>query len=182
MSDQTTVSYLFCESDRADSLDARTVLGCLIRQALSIEMLDGCIQKALADLFKDGDPDVEELQNLFIEVVKMSQSYWVVIDGLDECLRADREAILTVLRKVQRASRSPLKVFLSAREDIRMDIESIIGSYRHQAMSCDAATSDISSYVKDVLADRLARKELVVGDPTLVPDIQNALVQGAQGM
>lgn len=94
----------------------------------------------------------------------------------------ERDALLTVLNRVTASSQSSLKILFSSREDVGRDIQRTFPGCIYQTMNCPEATSDISSYIKDVLADKVEKDELVVGDPGLIQEIQDSLLRGAAGM
>ena len=178
---RNTVSFFFCQFDNAESLQARTILGCLIRQLLTLDTLSKGICNRIETLFTDAMPDAEDLGSLFDEVAGESQIHYIVIDGLDECPKADRNVVLKVLGKLV-SSKSTIKILLSSREDIGGDIQRKFKPLRHKTMACQEAAADIASYIDGVIADKIDEKELEVGDPKLILDIRDALVQGAHGM
>ncbi len=49
-------------------------------------------------------------------------------------------------------------------------------------MNRPEASSDIETFIKDEIQERVASKDMVVGDSNLLEDIQDALIRGAQGM
>jgi hypothetical protein len=49
-------------------------------------------------------------------------------------------------------------------------------------MDCEEAHADIPTYVNDIIVEKAKNSELVVGNIQLLQDIQNVLVQGANGM
>ena len=177
------VNFFFCQYNDTSSLEAATVLGSLIRQTLSIITLSEAVEKQLEKTFADSSPDIEEFRALFKMVFAgVSQPHYIVIDGLDECSKNDRDEILAVLRAVSLLSQS-IKIFLASRDDIGKEVHKTFGSScLHQTMSCPEVRNDIASYVKDVIAERLEQGKLTVGSSTLCTDIENALIKGACGM
>jgi hypothetical protein len=53
---------------------------------------------------------------------------------------------------------------------------------QHLSMGSPEALSDIITYTREVIDGRLSNGDLVVGNHQLVKEIQDVLIQGAQGM
>ncbi len=182
LSDRTAISFFFCESDHSSSLQARTILGSLIRQCVTVNTLPEDIQDHLTRLFEVTDPDPDELEPLFRSVSNMLRRHYIVLDGFDECAKVDRETILKVLQRVSSSSQSSIKIFVASRDDAGIEIRKVFKSFRYQETSCQGAQADIAFYIEKILNEKIEQEELVTNDPELVADIQDALVQGAQGM
>jgi hypothetical protein len=178
----TTISFFFCQFDNAKSLQARTILSCLIRQCLTLDTLSKGICDQLETLFTSTLPDAEELGPLFCEVAGAFQTHFIVLDGFDECPRADRDVVLRVLDKLVSSSKPTTKILLASREDIGRDIQRRFKSLQHRTMACQEASADIASYIEEVIAAKIDEEDLEVGDPKLIFDIRDTLLRGAHGM
>ena len=179
---QTSVRFFFCEYDNQTTLLARAVLGCLARQCLSEENLSNSIEAKIQALIAGTLPEAEALKNILQEIADTSGTYFIVIDGLDECSLEERQNILKILKKIALSSSSVLKIFLSSRQDVGMELERIFGSYYHRTMDCKENCADIGMYVENAIEERTSTGQLAVGDPNLLVAIRNALVDGAHGM
>ena len=140
------------------------------------------VQNRLTQLFAGPSPDAEELAPLLTDIVTESRSYFFVIDGLDELSLAERDVVFTVFKQLIASSHSSIKIFFASRDDLGVDIRKRFSALYHRAMSCPEASADITSYVEKTIEERVKNKDLAVGNPALILDIVNALVQGAQGM
>ncbi len=178
----TAVSFFFCEADHTESLIARTILGSLIRQCLSLNYLPEPVQAIIAQVFTNDEPDAEDLMQLLKSVSDIYQRQFIVIDGFDECSKADREILLDLLHRLLSSTQSSVKIFLASRDDTGRDIQRALKIDHQKMISCPEAQRDIESYVKGVLKEKIEQSELVVGDQELIISIQNALVKGAQSM
>lgn len=178
----TFISFFFCKDNQAESLQARTILGSLIRQCLTVDKLSKNVEDKLSKLFSGFLPDVEELNPLFTAVSNLSQMHYVVIDGFDACPKVDRDAVLAALHHISTSSQSSVKIYLSSREDIRKDILKVFKNCHHQTMSRREVDADIASYVEGVMQMKVEQGELTVGDPNLISEVRDALIQGADGM
>jgi hypothetical protein len=154
----------------------------LIGQCLTADTLPKTIEDRLKDLFRGTSPDAEDLEPLLHDIAATSETMIFVIDGFDECARADRIIVLKMLRRLKSSSRSRIKIFFSSREDVIGDIGRIFNTCRQVSMDCEEARADIPTYVNDIIAEKVENSELVVGNIQLIQDIQNVLVRGANGM
>lgn len=165
-----------------ESLRAKTILSSLIRQCLTVNGLRKDVEDELAKLSTGILSDTDELYPLFKLTSNSARMHFIVIDGFDECAKVDRDAVLAILRKVMLSSQSSLKIFLASREDIGKEIPKVFQSCQHQTMIRQEVDQDIATYVEGVLEKKVEQGDLTVGNPTLILDIRDALVQGARGM
>ncbi|KAH8808798.1 hypothetical protein F5884DRAFT_858319 [Xylogone sp. PMI_703] len=176
------LAYFICEHDNASSLTARTILGSLIRQCLSVDTLSKAVEDKLKILFRGTSPDAEDLEPLLKSAVATSRISIFVIDGIDECVRVDGILILKMLHRLTSSSQSIVKLFFSSRDDMVRDITRIFRSYQPIAMDCAEARTDIPMYVNGAIAEKIENGDLSVGSGQLVQDIRDALMKGANGM
>lgn len=119
---------------------------------------------------------------LLKDVLANTTTCFVLIDAIDECSKSERKVLLKVLRDIMVHCSSVVKVFLAVRPGIVEEVKKIC-EFRYQAtMSSSEADSNIITYIEDVLAKRTESGEFTVGDPNIVNEIRDALVQEANGM
>lgn len=181
LSGNALVGFFFCQHDHRESLEARTILGSLVRQFLTIETMSETMQNQLERLSTDPLFSDDELELLLKTAFDASRKYFIVIDGFDECSPQDRRFILSVLKEAS-FSQSTIKVFISSRHDSGREIEKAFDSRYSRTMDCQEVDRDIEVYIKTTIEDRRSIKELVVGDAELLQDIEEALIRGARGM
>ncbi len=141
------------------------------------------LQAQISEALADGAPEPSELAELFTTVSHMSQTHFVVVDGLDECPMDTQRALLDVLGGVPKPSQSwRLKLFVTCRDDVGTHDLSPFPSLYPLAVSRKHVDADIATYVEETLRSKIARAELFVGCPELVEDVRRALVKGADGM
>ena len=140
------------------------------------------IEDRLKELFRGTSLDAEDLEPLLHNIAAISGTMIFVIDGFDECAKADRSIVLGMLYGLMSSSRSIIKIFLSSREDVIGDIGRVFNTCRQVSMDCGEARADIPTYVNDIIAEKVENGELVVGNIQLIQDIQNVLDRGANGM
>lgn len=158
------------------------ILRSLIRQFLDATNLPSDIESSLKDLSQNPLSDTEELRSLLQKKIALARAYYIVIDALDECERSEREIVFDVLQSVIAPNVSKVKLFLASRDSINGEIKKWFPHLHHLSMGSPEALSDIMTYTREAIDGRLSNGALVVGNSQLVNEIQDALIQGSQGM
>jgi len=140
------------------------------------------VEDRLKELFKGTSLDAEDLEPLLLDISTTSGTMIFVIDGFDECARAERIIVLKMLHRLMSSSQTMIKIFLSSREDVIGDIGRVFNTCWQVSMDCEEARADVLTYVNDIIAEKVEEGELVVGDIQLIQNIRNVLVRGAKGM
>jgi hypothetical protein len=73
-------------------------------------------------------------------------------------------------------------VFLAGRESLSGELNNKLPGIERLSMESEEAKVDIGLYVKEALHDRRENRDLVVGDESLVLEIEHALTKHADGM
>ncbi|KAM3071951.1 hypothetical protein ACMFMF_007348 [Clarireedia jacksonii] len=172
------LGYFFCRHDILESLKARTVIGSLTRQLLS----------SIPDLSMVGDIlatsptlDLEAISSLLHRALPYNYNLCLVIDGLDECSSSERAMVEQELQALQ--SRSTVLLCVSS----RIEADDAVGkSYNHlvapSIISLPDDNPDIEGFISVELEHCIKSRKLEIGDPTLILEIEDALLRGAQGM
>ena len=173
------VTYFFCRYDIPKSLKARTIFGSLARQLL----------RPIPDLatvaeFLSETTSVLDFEGIFIllqRAIPPSCKAYFILDGLDECDHAERKILIQQLRRLQETFALVLCV------SFRLDPENalILSSEQFSAVriaSIPDENPDIEAFIEAELESCIESKELIIGDPTLILEIQDALLEGSQGM
>ena len=176
------IAYFSCQYDNAESLSASIILSALVRQLLDIKTLPESIETCLVKLLKIPCPEVQDLGTLLRDVLVITKCSYIFIDAIDECSKSEWEVLLEVLRDTVVSCSGVVKIFLAVRQGIAGDVGKVFKSYHLVTMGSSKADSDIKTYIKDVLAEKRDGGKLVVGNPELINEITDALVQQANGM
>ncbi len=176
------MSYFFCEQDKTESLRARTILGCIIRQQMSLESLSEALEAQLAEIHSDDRFDAARLEPLLTAVTKSCHKYYFIIDGLDECSPAERDKLLKTVQRHLSSSKVTIKLFFATRENFAQDIKANFPDYVHRTMSGPGVDADIKTYIVEVIKERIRQGTLTIQDPKLLLEIVETLVQKANGM
>ncbi|PMD45835.1 hypothetical protein L207DRAFT_453033 [Hyaloscypha variabilis F] len=178
-------AYFFCRHDIADSLKARTILGCLARQLL--QGLESVGEYGSSDL------DTDALYGELLRILPRNfRAYRIVLDGLDECDESERQELIRVLKKLQGIFN--VLVCISVRSTV--NTKWTIGPDEFKTalytttpytttiwiIEIPANNPDIGEFIDAELETRLESGRLSIGDAAIILEIRDALEVGAQGM
>lgn len=174
------VIYFFCQHDLPESLLRRVVLGSLTRQLLEH---DADAAKKLEDWELPNENEWETMRRLLKLMLPSTFKACLVIDGLDEWASSDQVRLLDDLRSLQ--DNFSLSICASVRQTPKYPL-SIDQQWNRLASVVVAPvpnnSSDIEVYIEEELETRIESGRLSIGDPTIVLEIQDKLLQGSQGM
>lgn len=173
------VAYFFCRHDNPESLKAQTVIGSLARQLLRT-IPDLAIAAELCDTTSSA-PGFDEILKLLCRALSPDYKAYFVLDGLDECDQSERDTLVQQLKKLQKKLALLLCVSFRVEPNnvLELDPARFIAA-RITSMPDD--NPDIEAFIEAELAGCLECRKLVIGDPTLILEIQDALLEGSKGM
>ncbi|KAH8728455.1 hypothetical protein GQ44DRAFT_675817, partial [Phaeosphaeriaceae sp. PMI808] len=175
----TAVAYFFCRHDIPESLKARTVLGSLARQLLR-PIPDLAMVAEVCDETSSTE-DTEKVLDLLHHALAPGHKAYFVLDGLDEYDHSERAVLTQGLQRLQKTLNLLLCVSLRVEPNSRLDlITEQFGATR--IASIPDNNPDIEAFIEGDLERCLENQKLVIGDPTLILEIQDALLKGSQGM
>lgn len=171
-----TVAYFFCRHDIPESLKARTVIGSLARQLL--RPISG-----LAEFIDGTAPALhgEELFSLLQCALPHTHKAYFILDGLDECDSAERQILIQQLRRLQKSFIMLLCVSLRVEpgNTLKLSLENFTAA---RIASIPDDNPDIAAFIDAELGNCIESKNLLIGNPTLILEIQDALLKRSQGM
>jgi len=154
----------------------------LIRQCLNVDNMSAAVESCLADIVEKDSWEAQDLQNLFQHATSDSTQHFVIIDGLDECVKVERGKILKILQKIGLSSSTSLKIFVASRDSIEQEIKQHFQRIHHVKISHLLTGMDIQIYIDGVLEEKVKNKDLIICDPSVCEEIRVSLSEGAQGM
>ncbi len=98
-SEKLPVAYFFCRHDVSKSLEARTIIG-----SLAWQLLQTTEATSVVKCFTDTGPlmlDVEGMFRLLRSAVPPRYRAYIILDGLDECDRHQRQDVIGFLQQLQ---------------------------------------------------------------------------------
>ncbi|KAF6827102.1 ankyrin repeat-containing protein [Colletotrichum plurivorum] len=137
-------------------------------------------ESRLAQLDRKPSSEVEILTTLLGQTIDQTDVFYVFIDGIDEFEPSQRRALLASLASV--TSESRLRIFLSSRESLSGELRECVPAISTISMACAEATTDIDTFVKETLQERRRNGDLRVGSSPIIDDVQQALIDRADGI
>ena len=173
------VAYFFCRYDIPESLDAGTVIRSLVRQLLHPIPDLRMVAKVLDDT--TSALDFEHMFSLLRYALPSTYKAYFVLDGLDECDYNERSTLILQLRKLQDTFTMLLCISFRLEPDnvLKLNPEDFTAP---RSISIPEDNPDIEFFIENELENCIESKKLVIGNPTLILEIRDALLQGSQGM
>ncbi|KAI1127262.1 hypothetical protein F5Y10DRAFT_293052 [Nemania abortiva] len=174
------VSYFFINSSDRQSLDVETIMRSILRQTLpDAAHLSDETEKSLQCLIHDSDFD--KIVDFLQDATEGFKLFYIVIDGVDECEKADRGILLKALSSLLAVAPNT-KLFLASRESLSGEIQTHFPTIEQISTGCSVVQRDIATYIHGALREKMEWQELRIGDPSLITEIEQALNKGADGM
>lgn len=179
--DNFTVLYFFCQYDEPQSLTGSTILRSLLRQFLAKGDL-APNKEAKLDQFQryHWGLDVTRLAEIFEQAMKSMSKYVIVLDGIDDCPEKERSNLLRHLRVLVLSGNYDIRLLISSR--LELDIDLLLNDFPRTSMSASNISADIATYIDASIKENLECGNLSVGDNTILPEVRQALIDGADGM
>ncbi|PTD06271.1 hypothetical protein FCULG_00011696 [Fusarium culmorum] len=136
------------------------------------------------ELAKDQEYSRDSLKKLFHRSLGLIEKWFIVLDGIDECDADERRGLfrfLSDLLKNENAS-GKIKLLLSCRETLNHDIRTWFSSPLHVVTGSKTTSQDILTYAENILREKVAKGELVLGDINLAQEILRSISLKEQGM
>lgn len=171
-----SVVYYFAQHDFPTSTKARTIIGSITRQLLSS-------RSKLADtiVIRDDLFSTKNMLSLLRASYTISHKAYLILDGLDLCHQSVQEEVAQFVKDLQEVTN--LLACVSYRQEPRVKQSAILRQF-HAAhiVPIPDNSSDIEVFIEAELAYRLESRALILGDATLILEIQDALLAGSKGM
>ncbi|KAF5963212.1 hypothetical protein FBULB1_13549 [Fusarium bulbicola] len=184
------VSFFFARFDDPLSLDAETIIRSCIQQLVSVIDMDSLDQKIASELDKYLSQaklalfSLDLLSRLYHSAAKAIKQWFIVIDGLDECSADQQFKLLKFFQGIisRNDTTRYISVIFASRETCTNAIRSIFPDSKRLVTGLQSTSTDIGSYVDDIIIDKLSTGELVISDPGLLNEILRTIASKEQGM
>lgn len=174
------VAYFFCRHDIHESLKAQTIIGSLLWQLLH-RIQDLVTLEQIINTPTALDLENEEVHTILEKTLPPGFEAYVVLDGVDECDSRETEALFRLLRVLQ--NMFCLRLCVSLRIEADSSHEPHISQLAQpRILQIPEDNSDIVDFIYDELTRRIKSKKLTLGNPALILEISQSLLQRAQGM
>lgn len=173
------VAYFFCRHDIPESMNAKTIIASLARQLL-LSVLDLPI---VTESFDHNIPalNFEAVLILLQWALPSTHKVYLILDGLDECEDSERNETIAQIRDLQKRFKTLLCIA------IRLEPENPFKKHSDnwtdpRSISIPEDNPDIELFIDAELASCILSQKLVLGNPTLILEIREALLERSQGM
>ncbi len=174
-------AFFFFNTHNPESLKAETAIRSIIRQLIDSMDAIQAVEDQLQKLNRASFVEFDSWVGLLSHVIQLNTAVFIMIDGIDECDATERRALISSLSSLTTDTQR-LKIFLSSRYSVHMDLECKFTSMGHISMNCDGVVSDIRAYVDVSIQERVETGELVCGARQLLDEIILILTEHADGM
>ncbi|PKY07436.1 hypothetical protein P168DRAFT_302363 [Aspergillus campestris IBT 28561] len=176
------ISYYFCRGDDAVSLTSRSIIGSLARQLLEQE-IDHAKGESLWDLHKDScGLDTSEVVNFMLSRLKANRTYYLLLDGLDECDNSQIEKVAWNMTRLCDKRPTNFKIICAGRPELEKQLFRVIKPKFKLSVTERKIKADMDNYIDTILGRCLEEELLKLQDPKLIIDISKALRDGSHGM
>ncbi|KAF7921112.1 uncharacterized protein EAE97_011380 [Botrytis byssoidea] len=159
------------------------------KSVLVSSLIDGSKMSFPADTtisyyyYETSSPGLDQIVALLIKAIDELSAVAIFIDGLDELPESDRRLTFSLLRKILDEVISPVKLFVSSREDVAylFQTSSDLTTFKLH-LQTESISPDIEAYIIHAINELFTSGDLVLGNLALKEDIFNALRDGAKGM
>lgn len=177
------LAYFFCQYDDLESRQARTIVASIARQLISGCMEDSDdVSDGLESLLDHETPDIDLISENMTTMLSKSRHYHIVIDGIDECEKEERDLVFGFLKSILTDSSLTWKILCSTRPVLDEIIAKYLRPEYEIKLSGETINSDIDRFIDFSVKQKLKDHELRLGSHGLVSDIREALRQKADGM
>lgn len=187
MKETTPVAFYYCDYADKRTIIPANIFGTLARQLLeNIQEIPDSLAETIEQTDHDGDRLTDASQALQIlqqSLASLSQTPYLILDGLDECTESSQKIVRDGLQRLLSREKSSINIFITARSDFNSLL--MMKSFVRESsilISPSTIALDIEAYVRDSTRHRLLNGSLVIQDPDLQNLIVQKLVTGAQGM
>ncbi|KAG4268206.1 hypothetical protein FPRO04_12598 [Fusarium proliferatum] len=179
---QSHVTFFFSRFDDSESMRAETVLRAIARQLITIQDVSGDAKQALETIQKAQEDILSKVSRLLTLLLsRKGPQSWVILDGIDECQKEERQIVIKVLTSLLDDGANA-KLFTTSRDHATSTFKEDYVNIEQISMNCSAAQDGMTQLVDQAVQKCLDAEELLVGDQTLINEIKNTLAKHADGM
>ncbi|KLO80598.1 Uncharacterized protein LW93_2937 [Fusarium fujikuroi] len=179
---RSRVTFFFSRFDDSESMRTETILRALARQLVTIQDVSGSTKQALETIKSAPGDILLEISRLLTRLLsKKGPPSWVVLDGIDECQREERQILTKMLTSMLDAGVNA-RLLMTSRDHATSIFKDDYVNIEQISMNCSVAHDGMKQLVDQAVQRCLDAEELLVGDQTLINEIKNALTKHADGM
>lgn len=167
---------MFCNFKETNAQNSENLLASLCVQALDSDLP---IPAALQELYKFHEvkrtrPTLREIEIVFVEIGKLLDDLYLVIDALDECSADARSFITQKLRTL--SPNTKLMATTRPIDDITREFTA------EPVLEIHASHADLEKYIKARFKRSSRLSAILQGQPSLEMEISDGIIAKANGM
>lgn len=162
------------------SSKAETMIKSILKQRLpSAADLSDKIESQIKAIIHS--EDVDGSAALLDDLTCDRKTFYIIIDGLDECEMPERTTLLKFLASVVSICTN-VKLLMASRESLQDEIRKYFPEFRRISTGGIGTSADIEAYVSGSIHEKIADGDLRTRDFRICGEIKDALIKGADGM
>ncbi|EXM16537.1 hypothetical protein FOTG_15184 [Fusarium oxysporum f. sp. vasinfectum 25433] len=170
-SPQSHVTFFFLRFDDSESMRAETILRALARQLVTIQDVSGQTKQALEIIQSAHENISSNLSRLLTHLLsRKGPPSWVIVDGIDECQREERQILIKVLTSMLDDGVNA-RLFVTSRDYANSIFKGDYVNLEQVFMNCSLAQRGMAQLVDQAVQKCLDAEELL-----------NNLAKNAEGM
>jgi Cdc6-like AAA superfamily ATPase len=177
-----SVAHFFCQTDNEPSLSSRNIVGSICRQLLDSLIEESSRENLLSIQNETKSMETDETVQFLLSRLVKERTYYIVLDGLDECASAQIREMARFLEAISQATVGTLKIICASRPDLEGDLFKKAQPQHRIAIDKGKLAVDMDRYIAATLDDCVEEGLLVIRDQKIVTTIMDALRDGSQGM
>lgn len=176
------IAFFFCRPDLEESCHARQILGSIVAQMLETKV-KSLEDDALFQTYQESrNLDTMELVDFVLARLSPRFTYYMVLDGLDECESIEIDEIACGVNRFCTNGTIVFKLMIVGRPDLERQFFRKKRATHKMSLSYTNVDADIQQYIELTLEECLEDHRLKLVDPQLILEISPALKDGAHGM
>ncbi|KAJ5730531.1 uncharacterized protein N7483_005039 [Penicillium malachiteum] len=176
------ISYFFCTAEDNESLSAKNIFGSVVSQLLHTKIEESLYSDLVSLAESTQDLSTDEVIQLFVSQIKSDKTYFVILDGLDECDSSQIREIARGLGKLCQQSQLNLKILCAGRPGLEEELFRIAKPAHRILIEKAMVNPDIKRFLELALNKHIEEGQLTLEDDSLKKKILDALQAGSDGM
>lgn len=127
-----------------------------------------------------GPPELRKIESLLEDAIPKTQ--FIVVDAFDECSEVEQRFLLSFFQRIMKLPDRTVKLFLSSRDANVWRGSTLLKKTHFVSTNSQESSEDLRALVKRRLGELVEEKDLIVGHRDILYEIEDHLLNKAQGM
>jgi hypothetical protein len=125
---------------------------------------------------------VDILMQILSKNPSLTQRFFIVLDGVDECKEVASREVPTCLARLATSSSHVFHIFCSGRPDVSQWVVTTIRPDHTLSMSATRFSEEMNQHIVEALKEALETGRLILNNPEIIMKIRDTLLANAHGM